>query len=56
VLEQLADQIDKALPPTADDAMTAQLEAEIAELSEAELDRLLEEDGLGQAQRPAAEE
>ncbi|MGH3159083.1 MAG: non-ribosomal peptide synthetase, partial [Streptosporangiaceae bacterium] len=54
VLEQLADQIDKAAPKAPDDATAAQLEAEIAELSEAELDRLLEEGGL--AQRPAAEE
>lgn len=47
VLEQLADQIDKAVRKTSDDAIAAQLEAEIAELSEAELDRLLEEGGLG---------
>lgn len=47
VLEQLADQIDEAVRKTSDGATEAQLEAEIAELSEAELDRLLEEGGLG---------
>jgi acyl carrier protein len=46
VLEQLADQIDKAVGKTSDSATEAQLEAEIAELSEADLDRLLAEGGL----------
>ncbi len=47
VLEQLASQIDHALLQASEDAVAAQLESEIAELSEAELDKLLEEAGLG---------
>jgi amino acid adenylation domain-containing protein len=54
VLEQLASQVDKAVLQASDDTIVAQLEAEIAELSEAELDQLLGE--LGHAQHEAPEE
>jgi amino acid adenylation domain-containing protein len=56
VLEQLASRIDDSLHQVSDDAMVAQLEAEIAGLSEAELDRLLEEGGLSQADGAESEE
>jgi amino acid adenylation domain-containing protein len=43
ILRQLAEEIDSALQPALADDEIARLEAEIAGLSEAELDRLLEE-------------
>ena len=42
VLRQLAEQIDLAREPTVDETDVTELEASIAELSEAELDRLLD--------------
>jgi amino acid adenylation domain-containing protein len=56
VLEQLASQIDGALRPAHDETVVAELTAEIAELSEAELDRLLDEDRLRQADHKVPEE
>ncbi len=49
VLGQLASQIDNAVLRARDVTVVAALEASIAELSEAELDRLLAEGGIGQA-------
>ncbi len=56
VLEQLASQIDKAVLLERDDAMVAELEAEISELSEAELDRLLAEGGMEQSSGQSPED
>lgn len=49
VLEQLASQVDDAVLRARADTEVAEVEAAVAELSEAELDRLLAEGGTGQA-------